>query len=59
MFFDEKARKSILQKPDAIMVFRRLFVVIRFAFYNGKGPVQLFNKEQAHHLVRKCHAAEG
>ena len=34
-------------------------MVIWLAFYNGKGPVQLLNKKQAHHLVRKRHTAKG
>jgi hypothetical protein len=34
----------------------RSLIMIRFPFYNGKGTVQLFNKKQAHHLMRKSHS---
>ena len=36
-----------------------LFVVVRFVVKNRHGSIQLFYEDDANHLMRKGHAAEG
>ena len=34
------------------------FVVVRFVAENGKGTIELFDKEESHHLVVESHLRE-
>ena len=34
-------------------------MMIRLAVENGHGAINLFDKQQANHLVRECHLAQG
>ena len=40
------------------MPHRRLIMVVGLAAEDGHGTVNLLDKEEAHHLMRECHARE-